>query len=63
MIIRRLIRRYATDMKFLQENGLPTAADVLYRNPESISNRLKLFHMFRLRSQLELDREMLAGIL
>ncbi len=50
-------------MKFLQENGLPTAADVLYRNPESISNRLKLFHMFRLRSQLELDREMLAGIL
>lgn len=38
---------------------LPTAADILYRNQGAIKNRLRLFHLFRLQSQLKLDRQML----
>ena len=43
-------------------NELPAAADILYRNPEAIQNRLNLFHHFRLRAQAEIDREELVGI-
>jgi hypothetical protein len=42
-------------------NSIPAAADILYRNPEAIQNRLSLFHHYRLQAQAEIDREMLVG--
>lgn len=38
------------------------AADILYRNPEAINNRLELFHLLRLQRQHQLDKEKLSGI-
>lgn len=60
--ISRLTRRWlATETKFSAGNGTPTAADILYRNPEAIKNRLQLFHLYRLQSQLRLDLPKLKG--
>lgn len=39
-----------------QEKGAPNAAaDILYKNPEAIANRLYLFHMMRLQVQARID--------
>lgn len=49
-------------LKFeLQMRGQPTAADVIYRNPDGIRNRLQLFHLLRLQKQEQLDRDLLQG--
>lgn len=38
-----------------KSGGTHPAADVLYKNPEAIANRLNLFHMLRLQVQARID--------
>lgn len=38
-----------------KSGGTHPAADVLYKNPEAIANRLNLFHMLRLQVQAKID--------
>lgn len=51
----------ARSTKISAGNGVPTAADILYRNPGAIENRMQLFHLYRLRAQLKLDGPKLEG--
>lgn len=49
-----------------QEGGLargefPAAPDVIYRNPEAVQNRLRLYHLLRLQNQVRLDAENLSS--
>lgn len=54
-------RGYAAENKIFDTSATPTAADILYKNPEAIANRLKLFHYYRLQAQLKLDIPLLKG--
>jgi len=58
------IRRYATEAGRAHGSrraAAGCAADILYKNPGAIQNRLELFHLNRLRTQLALDRPSLLG--
>lgn len=46
---------HSTSARQVEGDELPAAGDVLYRNPEAIANRLRLFHMLRLQVQERLD--------
>lgn len=57
-----LRRAFAAEAKFSAGNGMPSAADVLYRNPGAIYSRLQLYHYYRLQAQLRLDLDALNGM-
>ena len=42
-------------------NSGSAAAEVIYKNPEAIQNRMQLFHLMRLQTQEKLDRQSLRG--
>lgn len=41
---------------------IPAAGDVLYKNPEAITNRIQIFHQMRLQTQHRIDEEHLSSI-
>lgn len=55
-------RRYSKEM-LAGVYGTPCAADILYKNPEAMRNRLNLYHLYRLQRQAELDYPKLSGTL
>lgn len=55
------LRSYASS-RVAETGELPAAGDILYKNPEAIANRLKLFHMLRLQTQERLDQHALQSM-
>jgi len=51
-----------TDFDSRNKENTPCAADVLYKNPEAIANRLRLYHLYRLQRQLHLDHRSLKSM-
>lgn len=54
--------RLYTSSRLAETGGPPAAGDILYKNPEAIANRLRLFHMLRLQTQERLDHHALQAM-
>lgn len=62
--LQQSLRRLSTGPRGTAEEKTPppVAAEVIYKNPEAVANRLRLFHLMRLQVQARLDLPHLQGM-